>query len=171
MSFVLLILAIELILNSLLIREVRVYEEVLRCYRRRLLLTITTTKDHTYEVNIPLLVIITVLVGIIGSAYGIGGASILSPILMGPMGLSAYVISGPTLIVTFIVSMIGVILYTYLGYPPNIINGAFMGLGGMVGIYLGTITQRRLPERHIKLMVALITAIMGLYSMPCVSRI
>ncbi len=46
-----------------------------------------------------------------------------------------------------------------------------MGLGGMVGIYLGTITQRRLPERYIKLTVTLITVIMGLYSMLYVSRI
>ncbi|GAB6948359.1 hypothetical protein JCM16161A_24890 [Vulcanisaeta sp. JCM 16161] len=111
MGSVLLTLAMELILSSLLIREIRIYEEVLRCYRRRLLLIITTTKDNTYKVNIPLLVIITVLVGIIGSAYGIGGASILSPILMGPMGLLAYVISGSTLIVTFIVSMMGNIVY------------------------------------------------------------
>ncbi|WP_243680209.1 hypothetical protein [Vulcanisaeta souniana] len=62
--------------------------------------------------------------------------------------------------------------YAYLGYPPDVINGLSMGLGGgMIGIYLGTITQRRLPERHIKLTVAAATAAMGIYTILRVSRI
>ncbi|BDR93170.1 sulfite exporter TauE/SafE family protein [Vulcanisaeta souniana] len=172
MGAVLLALAAELILSStLLIRRVRTYETVVRCSRDKTSLVITTNKSNTYRVNTILLVIITVLVGMASGAYGIGGASILSPILIGPMGLPAYIVSGPTLMVTLVVSLIGVLSYAYLGYPPDVINGLSMGLGGMIGIYLGTITQRRLPERHIKLTVAAATAAMGIYTILRVSRI
>ncbi len=73
--------------------------------------------------------------------------------------------------VTLMVSLIGVLSYAYLGYPPDVINGLSMGLGGLIGIYLGTITQRRLPERHIRLTVAVATAVMGIYTILHVSRI
>lgn len=91
MGAVLLALAAELILSStLLIRRVRTYETVVRCSRDKTSLVITTNKSNTYRVNTILLVIITVLVGMASGAYGIGGASILSPILIGPpMGLPA----------------------------------------------------------------------------------
>ena len=171
MGSVLLLLSMELALSSLLVRQTHTYEITMQCRHAGLSLVIITNRGNTYRVSTPLLLIIAALVGIVGGAYGIGGASILSPILMGPMELSPYVISGPTLIVTFAVSIIGVVSYTYLGYPPDLINGLFMGLGGMAGIYLGTITQRRLPERYIKLMVAAVTVLMGLYSMLYASKI
>ena len=171
MGSVLLLLSIELILSSLLMKRIHTYESTTQCRHAGLSLVIITNRGNTYRVNTPLLFIIAALVGVVSGAYGIGGASILSPILMGPMELSPYVISGPTLIVTFAVSIIGVVSYTYLGYPPDLINGLFMGLGGMAGIYLGTITQRRLPERYIKLMVAAVTVLMGLYSMLYASKI
>ncbi|WP_054843735.1 TSUP family transporter [Vulcanisaeta souniana] len=110
MGAVLLALAAELILSStLLIRRVRTYETVVRCSRDKTSLVITTNKSNTYRVNTILLVIITVLVGMASGAYGIGGASILSPILIGPPmgGLPAYIVSGPTLMVTLVVSLIG----------------------------------------------------------------
>ncbi|ADY00820.1 MAG: sulfite exporter TauE/SafE family protein [Vulcanisaeta sp.] len=171
MGFVLFSLAAELILNSLFVRQIHTYESVIRCSRDGSSLVIITNKGNAYRVNTALLVIITVLVGIVSGAYGIGGASILSPILIGPMGLPTYIISGPTLVVTLVVSLIGILSYTYLGYPPDIINGLSIGLGGMIGIYLGTITQRRLSERFIKLIVAAVTIIMSLCSMLYVSRI
>ena len=171
MGSVLLLLSIELILSSLLMKRIHTYEATMQCRHAGLSLVIITNRGNTYRVNTPLLFIIATLVGIVSGAYGIGGASILSPILMGPMELSPYVISGPTLIVTFAVSIIGVVSYTYLGYPPDLINGLFMGLGGMAGIYLGTITQRRLPERYIKLIVAAVTVLMGLYTMLYASKI
>ncbi|ADN51697.1 sulfite exporter TauE/SafE family protein [Vulcanisaeta distributa] len=172
MSAVLLALAMEIILsNALLIRRVHTYETVVRCSRDKTSLVIITNKGNTYRVNTILLMVITLLVGIVSGTYGIGGASILSPVLMGPMGLPAYIISGPTLMVTLMVSLIGVLSYAYLGYPPDVINGLSMGLGGLIGIYLGTITQRRLPERHIRLTVAVATAIMGIYTILHVSRI
>ena len=73
--------------------------------------------------------------------------------------------------VTFAVSIIGIASYTYLGYPPDVINGLFMGLGSMAGIYLGTITQKKFPERYIKFMVAAVTVLMGIYSMLYMSKI
>lgn len=171
MGSVLLFLSVELILSSLFVRQIHTYETTIQCKYAGLSLIVVTNRGNTYRVNVPLLLITAVLVGIVSGAYGIGGASILSPILMGPMELSPYVISGPTLMATFAVSMVGVVSYTYLGYPPDVVNGLFMGMGGMAGIYLGTIVQKRLPERYIKFIVTVATALMGLYSILHVSKI
>ncbi len=94
-------------------------------------------------------------VGVIGGIYGIGGGSLLAPILVG-MGLSVLAVAPATIAVTLITSVVGVITFALLStahngsIAPDWDLGVAMGLGGLVGGFCGAKLQGRLPESLIK---------------------
>ena len=101
--------------------------------------------------------IICFLVGIIGGIYGIGGGSIIAPILVTIIGLPVHVIAGAALLGTFVTSVSGVIFYQFLAglYPqvavsPDWILGALFGSGGFLGMYLGARAQKFIQAVYIK---------------------
>jgi uncharacterized membrane protein YfcA len=90
-------------------------------------------------------------VGTIGGVYGIGGGSILGPILVG-FGFSVFEVAPAALAATFLTSFAGVIAYALISLgasgdiAPEWALGAGMGIGGLAGAYLGARLQSRLPE-------------------------
>ncbi len=101
--------------------------------------------------------IICFLVGIIGGIYGIGGGSIIAPILVTIIGLPVHVIAGAALLGTFVTSVSGVIFYQFLAglYPqvavsPDWMLGALFGSGGVLGMYLGARVQKYVKAVYIK---------------------
>ncbi len=110
---------------------------------------------HSYK---PLTIYsICFLVGIIGGIYGIGGGSIVAPILVTIIGLPVHVIAGAALLGTFATSVSGVIFYHFLAslYPqmavsPDWVLGALFGFGGFMGMYLGARAQKYVQPVYIK---------------------
>ncbi len=101
--------------------------------------------------------IICFFVGIIGGIYGIGGGSIIAPILVTIIGLPVHVIAGAALLGTFVTSVSGVIFYQFLAglYPqvavsPDWMLGALFGSGGFLGMYLGARAQKFVKAVYIK---------------------
>ena len=101
--------------------------------------------------------IICFFVGIIGGIYGIGGGSIIAPILVTIIGLPVHVIAGAALLGTFVTSVSGVIFYQFLAglYPqvavsPDWMLGALFGSGGFLGMYLGARAQKFIKAVYIK---------------------
>jgi len=96
-------------------------------------------------------------VGIIGGVYGIGGGSIIAPILVTIIGLPVHVIAGAALLGTFVTSVSAVIFYQFLAilYPqvavsPDWMLGALFGSGGVLGMYLGARVQKYVQAIYIK---------------------
>jgi len=91
------------------------------------------------------------LVGTIGGIYGIGGGSLLGPILVA-LGFTVYEVAPAALASTFVTSIAGVAAYGLISLDhtgsiaPAWIVGLAMGLGGLAGGYLGAGLQARLPE-------------------------
>jgi uncharacterized protein len=82
----------------------------------------------------------------VGGIYGIGGGSILGPILVG-FGFSVFEVAPAALAATFLTSSAGVLTYGASGdIAPEWALGAGMGIGGLAGAYLGARLQSRLPE-------------------------
>ncbi|WP_457551775.1 sulfite exporter TauE/SafE family protein [Desulfobacula sp.] len=105
--------------------------------------------------------LICFFVGIIGGIYGIGGGSIIAPILVTLVGLPVYVIAGAALLGTFATSVSGVIFYKLLAYAyphisvaPDWMLGALFGSGGVLGMYLGARFQKYVKEIYIKSILA-----------------
>lgn len=102
----------------------------------------------------PIAVAITsFLIGIIASAYGVGGGALMAPLLVSIFGLPIKAIAGANLVGTFSASLFGIISYTSLGYPPDIANGVAMGVGGAVGVFVGSKLQGRIAERKLRILL------------------
>ncbi len=101
-------------------------------------------------------------IGVIGGAYGIGGGSLMAPVLVAVFGLSVHAVAGAALFGTFVTSVIGVALYQFLPTPtgapaqPDWLLGILFGLGGMAGMYLGARTQKHVNQRVLKVGLAFV---------------
>ena len=123
-----------------------------------------TYKFENSEYSIPTVAIffISTLIGVVGGIYGVGGGAFLVPILVTIYGLPIYTIAGAALASTFMASFFGVILYvgiaplfasTNLSASPDWLLGLMLGVGGTLGIYIGSRTQRYMPVRIIKIIL------------------
>ena len=101
------------------------------------------------------------VVGVLGGIYGIGGGSILGPILVGT-GMAVSRVAPAALASTFVTSIVGVISFVLLqanesgSIAPDWTLGLMCGLGGLVGGYLGATLQPRLPERFLRVLLGLL---------------
>ena len=110
--------------------------------------------------------LLALVVGTIGGLYGIGGGSILAPILIA-LGYSVYEVAPPTLAATFLTSVAGILTYQVLQLvhggtiAPQWVLGAFLGAGGFAGSYCGARLQSRLPERNLRKLLGLIACLVA----------
>jgi uncharacterized membrane protein YfcA len=110
------------------------------------------------------------VVGIAGGLYGIGGGSLLGPLLVSG-GYAVSRVAPAALVSTFVTSVIGVATYALLtidrgsSVSPDWSLGIACGLGGLVGGYAGARLQPRLPERLLRgLLGGLALALAVLYA-------
>jgi hypothetical protein len=119
-------------------------------------------------VRIPPLVLICMAaaVGCIGGIYGIGGGSILAPILIGA-GQPPSKVAPAALGSTFVTSVAGVVTFTILSVhhhgpvAPDWPTGVALGLGGLAGAYTGARIQSRLPDALIRRLVGVLVLLIG----------
>jgi uncharacterized membrane protein YfcA len=104
--------------------------------------------------------------GVIGGVYGIGGGSILGPILVG-WGLPIAAVAPAALASTFAASVVGTLAYAGLALTtpgsvaPYWALGLACGLGGLIGGYLGARLQPYLPARLLMLLLGAVSAALG----------
>ncbi len=114
------------------------------------------------------LVPMAALVGLVGGIYGIGGGSILAPILIGAEW-SPREVAPATLASTFATSVVGVATFIVLAsvhggsVAPDWAIGVALGLGGILGSYVGARIQPRLPEDVIRRILGGIVSGIGVH--------
>jgi uncharacterized protein len=112
------------------------------------------------------IVALALAVGTVGGIYGIGGGSILAPILVGA-GLGVAEIAPATLAATFLTSIAGVATYALLSLsePGDIAPewgiGIAMGAGGLAGGVLGARLAPRLPDALLRRGLGLLALALG----------
>lgn len=113
------------------------------------------------DVSTPGIFLLSLIVGIVGGIYGIGGGAIISPFFVTFFGLPVYTVAGAALMGTFVTSVAGVAFYQAIAplHPtmsiaPDWLLGFLFGLGGMAGMYLGARCQKHVPAKAIKWMLA-----------------
>jgi uncharacterized membrane protein YfcA len=113
-----------------------------------------------------LIAILALVVGVVGGVYGIGGGSILGPLLVG-LGLSVVEVAPAALAATFITSIAGVATFGVLSLSadgdvaPDWVLGLSLGVGGLVGGYLGARLQGRVPEAILRRGLGVIALAVG----------
>ncbi|GAA2631040.1 sulfite exporter TauE/SafE family protein [Paractinoplanes durhamensis] len=106
---------------------------------------------------------LSAIVGTVGGIYGIGGGSILGPILAG-RGLPMSEVAPAALASTFLTSVAGIATYALLGLTtsgdiaPHWALGLLCGLGGLIGGHLGARLQPRMPETALRLLLGVLAS-------------
>jgi hypothetical protein len=118
------------------------------------------------QIPVPALVAMAGVVGCVGGIYGIGGGSILAPVLIGS-GRPPSEVAPAALASTFVTSVAGVITFTILSLhahapvAPDWPTGLALGAGGLAGAYLGARLQSRLPDVAIRRIVGVLVIAIG----------
>jgi uncharacterized membrane protein YfcA len=116
------------------------------------------------EYRVPTLstILVSLIVGVIGGIYGIGGGAILSPWFVAIYHLPVYAIAGAMLLGTFITSAAGVLIYIIISplvnesgtfLQPDWLLGFSFGVGGAAGMYVGAWLQHFAPATAIKVIL------------------
>lgn len=120
-----------------------------------------TFYDETFDIPFWGVFLLSFIVGVVGGIYGIGGGAIIAPFFVTFFGLPVYTVAGAALMGTFVTSVAGVAFYQAIApfYPgisvaPDWLLGVLFGLGGMAGMYLGAFSQKFVPAKAIKWMLA-----------------
>jgi uncharacterized protein len=114
----------------------------------------------------PALIALSAAVGCVGGIYGIGGGSILAPVLIGT-GRPPAEVAPAALASTFVTSVAGVITFTILAVHshgpvgPDWATGLALGAGGLAGAYTGARIQSRLPDALIRRLVGILVIAIG----------
>ena len=122
---------------------------------------------HRFDLAGITLVLMAAAVGCVGGVYGIGGGSILAPILIGT-GRSPAEVAPATLVSTFLTSIAGVVTFVILAtQSPGSISpdwpvGIALGVGGLGGGYIGARLQPRLPELAVRRLLGVIVLAIGI---------
>ena len=117
-------------------------------------------------ITAPVLILLAAAVGCVGGIYGIGGGSILAPILMSS-GRSPAQVAPAALASTFVTSVAGVGTFAILSFhqhgaiAPDWPTGVALGVGGLAGAYTGARLQSRLPEAVIRHLVGVLVIAIG----------
>lgn len=106
-------------------------------------------------------IVLALAVGVVGGVYGIGGGSVLGPILVA-RGVPVRDAAPAGLASTFLTSVVGMAAYGLLalGAEGNIAPewglGVALGVGGLVGSYIGARLQLRVPESLLRRVLGLL---------------
>ena len=115
-------------------------------------------QGESHSFSTPGLLALSSAVGIIGGIYGIGGGSIIAPLLITAFQLPVYAVAGAVLLGTFVSSVAGVIFYSTVPINgalagPDWLLGILFGVGGLLGMYLGAKAQKFTSEKWIRLIL------------------
>ena len=151
-------------------RECRLPEYIETTYKQRRLIFNFCEED--FSVSIPSVIGISLIVGLAGGIYGIGGAAIIAPILISHFHLPIYIINGASLLAGWAAAVFGLVSYILIwplvsGQPPVMPDfklGLLFGLGGMAGVYIGSALQRFLQPGPLKILMLFLIGGMAVQS-------
>ncbi len=120
-----------------------------------------TFGERTYAFGLPMVLLLSFLVGMVGGIYGVGGGAMVAPIFVTIFKMPIYTVAGAALMGTFITSLAGAAFFqclalgmdTSLQVAPDWLLGALFGVGGACGMYLGATVQKYVPGRAIRVIL------------------
>src|SRR5690242_9432034 len=101
------------------------------------------------------LAVIGTAAGAFSGLLGVGGGSVMVPLLIVWLGYGEREATGTSMMAIVVIAAVGVILYGVYGRvdPPN---AALVGLPAIGGVIAGTALQQRIPERAISVLFAVL---------------
>jgi uncharacterized membrane protein YfcA len=93
--------------------------------------------------------------GVFSGLLGVGGGSVIVPLLIVWLGYGAREATGTSMMAIIVIAAVAVVLQAFYGNvdPPN---AALVGVPAIAGAFAGTALQQRISERFIALIFAVL---------------
>jgi uncharacterized membrane protein YfcA len=99
--------------------------------------------------------------GIFSGLLGVGGGSVIVPLLIIWLGYGAREATGTSMMAIVVIAAVAVTLQAFYGNvdPPN---AALVGIPAIGGAFVGTALQQRIPERLIAVLFAVLLVVIAI---------
>jgi uncharacterized membrane protein YfcA len=99
--------------------------------------------------------------GVFSGLLGVGGGSVIVPLLIIWLGYGAREATGTSMMAIVVIAAVAVTLQAFYGNvdPPN---AALVGIPAIAGAFVGTALQQRISERLISVLFALLLIVIAI---------
>ncbi|HXR61735.1 MAG TPA: sulfite exporter TauE/SafE family protein [Solirubrobacterales bacterium] len=112
----------------------------------------TATPDHA----VWKLAAIGTLAGIFSGLFGVGGGTIIVPLLIFWFGYGERLATGTSLAAIILIGLLGAIAQGGIYGNVHLGTGLLLAIPAVVGVVLGTAIQQRIPQRTVSYLFALL---------------
>jgi uncharacterized membrane protein YfcA len=117
-------------------------------------MTASASPDHA----LLKLAAIGTLAGIFSGLFGVGGGTIIVPLLIFWFGYGERLATGTSLAAIVIIGLIGALAQGGFYGNVHVATGLLLSIPAAVGVVLGTAIQQRIPQRAVSYLFALLLA-------------
>jgi len=109
----------------------------------------TATRDHTLK-----LAAIGTLAGVFSGVFGVGGGTVIVPLLIFWLGYGERLATGTSLGAIVLIGVVGVVAQGGIYGNVHVGAGLLLSVPAIFGVVAGTAIQQRIPQRAVSLLFA-----------------
>jgi uncharacterized protein len=102
------------------------------------------------------LAVIGTLAGLFSGLFGVGGGTIIVPLLIFWFGYGERLATGTSLAAIVLIGLLGAIAQGGIYGNVHLATGLLLAIPAVVGVVLGTTIQQRIPQRTVSYLFALL---------------
>lgn len=100
--------------------------------------------------------VIGTLAGLFSGLFGVGGGTIIVPLLIFWFGYGERLATGTSLAAIILIGLIGAVAQGGIYGNVHLVTGLLLAIPAVVGVVLGTAIQQRIPQRTVSYLFALL---------------
>jgi len=109
----------------------------------------SATRDQTLK-----LAVIGTLAGIFSGLFGVGGGTVIVPLLIFWLGYGERLATGTSLGAIVLIGLLGTLAQGGLYGNVHVATGLLLAIPAVLGVVAGTAIQQRIPQRAVSLLFA-----------------
>jgi uncharacterized protein len=102
------------------------------------------------------------LAGVFSGIFGVGGGSVIVPLLILWFAYEERLATGTSLAAIVLISLLGTLLQGGIYGNVRILTGLLLAIPAVVGVLLGTAIQQRISQQMVSLLFAILLVIVAL---------
>lgn len=96
------------------------------------------------------------LAGVFSGLFGVGGGTVIVPLLIFWFGYGERLATGTSLAAIVLIGLLGAVAQGGIYGNVHVLTGVLLAIPAVVGVVLGTAIQQRIPQRTVSLLFALL---------------
>lgn len=96
------------------------------------------------------------LAGIFSGLFGVGGGTVIVPLLIFWFGYGERLATGTSLAAIVLIGLLGTVAQGGIYGNVHVVTGLLLAIPAVVGVVMGTAIQQRIPQRAVSLLFAVL---------------